>query len=88
MDVLIAGMLCEMVAPFAIAFVLMGIVYLTGQKRYPKWKTRFWWITFGGAGIVSLTNRTSGLVEFFIFIIVALFIWGVKRGRSNTAKGT
>ena len=81
-------LLAEMVAPFGIAFVLMGIVYLTSWKRYPKWKARFWWVTFGGAGIVSLTNRTNGLVEFFIFVIVALLIWGVKRGRSSTAKET
>jgi len=49
-------------------------------------ETRFWWVTFGFVGIISLTNRTNGPVEFFIFVIVALLIWGFKRGRNNLIK--
>jgi len=74
---------------FVGAFVLMGIVYLIGWRRYPKWKARFWWVTFGLAGVWSLSVvliKGGTLIEIiigFIFVILALFIWGFQRGRSK-----
>ena len=81
-------------ASFGPAFILMGIVYLTNWKRYPNWKARFWWITFGFAGIICLMisftsdnnlGRGTGIIGFLVFIIVALLIWGIKRGKTTTA---
>lgn len=77
---------------FIVAFILMGIVYLTGWRKSPKWMSRFWWITFGLAGVFSLLfafragnnfSRGVDIVGFFVFIIVALLLWGFKRGRSS-----
>jgi hypothetical protein len=80
---------------FIAAFILMGIVYLTGWRNSPKWKARFWWITFVFAGIICLMisissednlRRGGAIIGFFLFIIVALIIWGIKRGRTTPAK--
>ena len=91
----LAGLVAGMVGPFTIAFILIGIVYLTSWKRYPKWKARFWWVTFGVAGVIPLLSVLTGssddhfrgwqIMEFFIFMIVALIIWGIKRGKTTTA---
>jgi len=80
---------------FGLAFILMGIAYLTGWRNYRKWRARFWWVTFGLAGVISLLiglggsrddlSRGTEIIGFFVFTIVALIIWGIKRGKTTTA---
>jgi hypothetical protein len=80
---------------FILAFVLTGIVYLAGWRNSPRWKARFWWIAFGLAGFISLIvglssedtlTRGTEIIGFFVFIIVALIIWGIKRGKTTQTK--
>jgi ABC-type Fe3+-siderophore transport system permease subunit len=61
---------------FLTAFVFMGIVYLIGWRKSHKWRARFWWITFGLAGIIGLITSGS-LVSFVVFggIVVLIFFW-------------
>ncbi|MGA2465905.1 MAG: tetratricopeptide repeat protein [Thermodesulfobacteriota bacterium] len=78
---------------FVMAFIPMGIAYLWGWRNSPKWKARFWWITFGLASVISLLialwgssndlSRNTQIMGFFVFTITALIIWGVNRGTSS-----
>lgn len=79
---------------FGLAFIPAGIAYLTGWRNYRKWRAGFWGITFGLAGVISFLlafvasndlSRGTDIMGFFLFMIVALIIWGIKRGKITTA---
>jgi len=35
-----------------ISFVCVGLAWLVGWRKYPKWRARFWWVTFALAGVI------------------------------------
>lgn len=39
-----------------IVFLIMGIIYFIGWRQSPKWKKRFWWVTFALAGLMNLMS--------------------------------
>jgi hypothetical protein len=37
-----------------ISFVATGLCWLMGWRKNPKWRAKFWWITFALAGVVEI----------------------------------
>jgi hypothetical protein len=37
-----------------ISFVVTGLCWLMGWRRNPKWKAKFWWITFALGGVLEI----------------------------------
>ncbi len=35
-----------------ISFAVIGLCWLIGWRKNPKWRVRFWWVTFALAGVV------------------------------------
>jgi hypothetical protein len=65
---------------FALAFVIMGIIYLIGWRKSPKWKARFWWITFALAAVIScFVGRSLLLGSVFGAVTLVLYF---KFGKS------
>lgn len=65
---------------FMTAFIIMGIVYLIGWRKSPKWKARFLWVTFALAGLSSCLIAKSPPLGF-LFGVVALILYLTGRGK-------
>lgn len=67
-------------------FIIMGIIYLVSWRHDPKWKDRFWWVTFAVTSayqllvFLVLENRPDSLICSLAFGIMAGLIWGIGRG--------
>jgi predicted membrane channel-forming protein YqfA (hemolysin III family) len=35
-----------------ISFAVIGLCWLIGWRKNPKWRARFWWVTFALAGVI------------------------------------
>jgi hypothetical protein len=56
---------------FLISFVCVGLAWLVGWRKYPKWRARFWWVTFALAGIIVITTPIGRLPKEHIGLNIA-----------------
>ena len=65
-----------------ISFAVTGLCWLIGWKKNPKWRARFWWVTFALAGVIVTATAIGtspkehmGLnIAGIIFFIIALVL--------------
>ncbi len=72
----------------AMASILMGLVYLIGWRHSPRWKARFWWVTFALAGTLGLFIGSDFgndvAIGICFWIIAALvYLWRRQKWRSR-----
>ena len=65
-----------------ISFTVIGLCWLIGWRKNPKWRARFWWVTFALAGVIVTATAIGtspkehmGLnIAGIIFFIIALVL--------------
>jgi uncharacterized membrane protein len=60
----------------AISFAVTGLCWLIGWRKNPKWRARFWWVTFALAGvIVTATAIGTSPKEHMGFNIAGIILF-------------
>ena len=65
-----------------ISFVVIGLCWLIGWRKNPKWRVRFWWVTFALAGVMvtgiaigqppreHMSLNIAGIILFIIALVL------------------
>jgi hypothetical protein len=65
-----------------ISFAVTGLCWLLGWRKNPKWRSRFWWVTFALAGVIVTATaigtspeehmglNIAGIILFIIALVL------------------
>jgi hypothetical protein len=87
-DMLFGYILGHAAASFFVSFIIIGLCYLIGWRKYPTWRARFWWVTFALAGILVVGNSIGQPTDQQIYMIIAgiiMFIIALMLKKNNNS---